>query len=126
MMSSPSVGTNNSILESKIDNIDSRVFRLEEKNIQLEEENQVNKAENKVIKEKNIQLEEYYVNLKRQIESEHQQKMLIRKLQEYYRIYLTVKYPDEFNKYCELLKKYKGNTILNTKNFSNTYQINLV
>ncbi len=66
----------------------------------MEERFKVIKDDNKVIKETNIQMDECYVNLK------HQQNVLIRKLPEYYRIYLTVKNQNEFNKYCELLKKY--------------------
>ena len=53
MMSSPSAGTNNSILESKIGNIDSRVNRPEENNIQLEEKNIQLEEEIKVIQDDN-------------------------------------------------------------------------
>jgi hypothetical protein len=42
-----------------------------------------------------------------QILSENQQKMLIRKLQEYYRIYLTIKFPNEFDQNFNNLSKKK-------------------
>ena len=95
------------LLRCELIEIKEKNIVLENKFIEIQEKNIV--LDNKLIEiqEKNIVLENDFTKVMNQIRSENQQKMLIRKLQEYYRIYLTIKFPNEFSQYFNCLSKSK-------------------
>jgi FtsZ-binding cell division protein ZapB len=110
---------NDSQLESRVADLNEQCDKLQADHSNLQTDHSALQSDHSALKNQffNLQsdhsalqsdhsaLKNQFFNLQSHLQSEKQKKMLIRKLQEYYRIYLTIKYPNEFEKYYNELTK---------------------